>query len=346
MGVLANHIATTGQCPVCQTHREDVAHALFKCAQAQEVLRALGLHEIITRACAPQRSGLCDLTNQKQYMDVVQIPEMIAATSWYLWWQRRQISKNEEVQQPVRTGPAIQALTLNYVRATGKTPMGPRINRWRKPLFGQLVLNVDASFSEEDYSGSCGDVVRDHLGAFVGASTAKLKHAADIVSAEAAALVEGLKLALRLGINSLLVQMDNLVVVEALNMNTGQAMVAAPIIEECRSMKEDFGKVLFEHCNRESNMVANVLAQQGRVDPPALWLDTPPVLEPRFRSPDAATHPLLPIDFFVLVSRSDSIDLLFSGRFPLLKAARHRSVCSRPDWPPRSAPRTGPPVQL
>lgn len=100
-------------------------------------------------------------------------------------------------------------------------------------MFGQLVLNVDASFPEEDYSGA---VVRDHLGAFIGASTAKPERAGNIVSAQAAALVEGLKLALQLGINSLLVQVDNLVVVEALNMTSGQAMVAAPIIEECRSI--------------------------------------------------------------------------------------------------------------
>ena len=63
---------------------------------------------------------------------------------------------------------------------------------------GQLVLNADASFSEQEYSGSCGDVVRDHVGAFVGASNAKLEHVVDVVSAEAATLLEGLKLVLRL----------------------------------------------------------------------------------------------------------------------------------------------------
>ena len=33
---------------------------------------------------------------------------------------------------------------------------------------------------------------------------------------------------------------------------------------------------MIEHCNRDSNKVAHVLAQQGRVDPPAMWLDSPP----------------------------------------------------------------------
>lgn len=69
---------------------------------------------------------------------------------------------------------------------------------------------------------------------------------------------------------------DNLIVVESLNANSGHSMVAGPILDECSSLKEDFGKDLFEHCNRESNMIAHVLAEQGRVDPPTLWLDTHP----------------------------------------------------------------------
>lgn len=150
------------------------------------------------------------------------------------------------------------------------------MNNWRKPLTGQLALNVDASFFEDDYSGSCGAIIRDHRGMFIAASTSKLEHVPDIISAEAAALVEGLKLALNIGCNSIYIQMDNLVIVEALKQNTGYSMVAAPILDECRSFLEEFGKVPIEHCNRESNLVAHVLAQQGRVDPPMVWLDAPP----------------------------------------------------------------------
>lgn len=70
-------------------------------------------------------------------------------------------------------------------------------------------------------------------------------------------------------------QTDSLILVEALQHNSGHSMVAAPILEECRLLLVNFGKVLIEHCNRESNMVAHVLARNGRDDPPNLWLDSP-----------------------------------------------------------------------
>ena len=51
----------------------------------------LGLLERINASCTDGKSGaevldalLCDKANQEQYIDVVQIPEMVAVTGWYL----------------------------------------------------------------------------------------------------------------------------------------------------------------------------------------------------------------------------------------------------------------------
>ncbi|XBJ25843.1 hypothetical protein VPH35_003405 [Triticum aestivum] len=221
-------------------------------------------------------------------MDVIDTPELVAITCWFLWWQRTLISRGEEFLTPQHSGPAIQALALNFVRAACTPPAVPRMNRWRKPLMGQFALNVDASFSDLDHSGACGAIVRDSNGAFIGASIAKLEHVADVVPAEVVALAEGYKLACYIGCNSILVQMDNLVIVESLNYNTGHAMIASPLLDECRALSLDFGKVLIEHCNRESNMVAHVLAQKGCDDPPNVWLDSPPGFIRNFLADDVS----------------------------------------------------------
>lgn len=103
-----------------------------------------------------------------------------------------------------------------------------------------------------------------------------MAYVADVVLAEAASLLEGLKLLQRIGCTNFVVQMDNIVVVNSLIRNEGHSMVAAPVIDDCRNMLADFGKVTIEHCNRESNMVAHVLAQWGRSNPSSLWLEEPP----------------------------------------------------------------------
>ena len=120
-------------------------------------------------------------------------------------------------------------------------------------------MNVDASFSEGEYTGACGAVIHDHRGTSIRASTARLEYVADVVSAEAAAaaLLEGLKLAHNTGCSNLVVRTDNTTVVDTLNHNEGRSMVAVPVLEDCRSILVDFGKFTIDHCIRESNTVAN-----------------------------------------------------------------------------------------
>lgn len=69
--------------------------------------------------------------------------------------------------------------------------------------------------------------------------------------------------------------MDNITVVQALKEDEGYSMVAAPIIFDCRSEFSSFGKYCIEFCNRESNVVAHVLAEWGRENQPSEWFDSP-----------------------------------------------------------------------
>lgn len=108
------------------------------------------------------------------------------------------------------------------------------------------------------------------------ASTTRLEHVADVFSAEAAAVLEGLKLTRDTGYQNLVVRSDNITVVDVIRWNEGYSMVAASIFDECRSFLEDFGKFTFEHCIRESNSVAHELTRQGRANSPSRWVDAPP----------------------------------------------------------------------
>ena len=153
-------------------------------------------------------------------------------------------------------------------------------------LPGLLVLNVDASYFAGTNSGACGAVVRDHKGRFITAATARLEHAADVVAAETAALFEGLKLALSVGCAKLMVRMDNSVVMDAIKLNKGNSMVSAPVLDDCRNILGDFGKVTIEHCFRESNVVAHELAKWGCANDPHVWADAPPNFLVKFLADD------------------------------------------------------------
>lgn len=48
---------------------------------------------------------------------------------------------------------------------------------------------------------------------------------------------------------------------DALRLNEGYSMVAAPILDECRSYLINFGRFTIEHCIRESNYLAHELVR-------------------------------------------------------------------------------------
>ena len=160
--------------------------------------------------------------------------------------------RGEDVSSPARTAVAVAALALNYARGA-QTKMTPKVNIWPGFLAGQMIINVDASFSEGDYAGSCGVVIRDHHGNFMSAATVTLEHVAGIETAEAATILQGLKLAKEMGCHNVIVRSDNITVVVALKLNGGYSMVAGPVLDECRSYLEDFGKFIIENCIRESS---------------------------------------------------------------------------------------------
>lgn len=196
--------------------------------------------------------------------------------------------RGEQVQTPPRTALSLLALSLNFVRAAKHTRQVTRLNEWRKPLSDFQALNVDASFSVEDGLGACGAVVRDHNGGFIGASTARMEHVPDVVSAEAEAMRQGLIFLQSLGCSKVSIQSDSIIVVEALNNNEGYSLVAAPILDDCRILLKEFGKVYINFCNRESNCVAHELASFGRCNPPTVWSDTPPSFLLKFLADDVS----------------------------------------------------------
>jgi hypothetical protein len=201
--------------------------------------------------------------------------ELIPTNCWYLWWQRRQIVHNEPVTTPVRSALAIMAISTNYVRSC-KANLGIRRGGWENPNEGYTKLNVDASFYAEYFSGATGAVIRDDHGGFFTGSCCSLPSVADVVSAEARALRDGLLLAGQVGCSKLIVDSDCMEVISTMLEGGNSIGAAAAIYEECSFLSRGFSHVIFIHCARESNKVAHMLACKAEGPQSIVWLEDPP----------------------------------------------------------------------
>jgi uncharacterized iron-regulated membrane protein len=47
--------------------------------------------------------------------------ELIVLACWYMWWERRRISRDEPVQRPARTSQTILVMALNFSESCKQT---------------------------------------------------------------------------------------------------------------------------------------------------------------------------------------------------------------------------------
>lgn len=266
-GILANrHIQTSSLCPVCKVHCEDIKHASFLCAIVTEIWENLGVFNTIATACGYDNTGPGALeaiirghVSGSTHILGVGLKELVATACWYTWWERRRIVRGEPVQNTAHSAQGIAAIVLNYARAA-KPNSKIRRHGWERPGEGFVKLNIDAAFSVEEGSGATGAVIRDDQGRFVSASSCAISYVAEVPTAEARFLRDGLILAGNTGCNKVIVNSDCMEVIQVMQDEGNSIGAAAAIYEECYFLARNFSSISFVHCPRESNRVAHLLA--------------------------------------------------------------------------------------
>ncbi|XP_071680144.1 uncharacterized protein [Lolium perenne] len=121
-----------------------------------------------------------------------------------------------------------------------------------------VKLNVDACYDVNSGTGSCGAIIRDHRGMFIGACNRTIPFVSDAPSAEAMGLHDGLLLAGQVGCNRIEINSDCIEVIETMNDGGNSLGPAAAIYEECNFLGRNFAVAKFAHCPREANVAADL----------------------------------------------------------------------------------------
>lgn len=104
---------------------------------------------------------------------------------WFIWWEHRKLVHGEPVQQVARSVLSIASLMTNYKNSMQKTVRQRK--KWKRPLEGKLLLNIDGSFREVKGIGGTGAIIRDCNGSSIAGSCSYSEHVADASISDAAA---------------------------------------------------------------------------------------------------------------------------------------------------------------
>jgi ribonuclease HI len=152
---------------------------------------------------------------------------------------------------------------------------------WRKPEDGSLKINVDASSRESDNSGATGLIVRNSKGAMIQAQVTWTEYAASPLIMEARAILEGIRLSIDRGYQSIEVESDAQEVIKLLNDQGDRRSCIASIQQEIVELIGYFSKLKLSFVGRNANKAAHLCANRASSSTRrCLWIN----YNPRFLS--------------------------------------------------------------
>lgn len=216
-------------------------------------------------------------------------PSTFAITLWWNWRWRNLLTFGRAQDIPVDVGSFLAKKVEENERALNSNTlniMAPNISRglrreifirWIAPPMDWVALNTDGAAKGSPGEAGGGGILRDNRGNFLRGFSANLgtctAYKAELLAAE-----KGLEMALEVGVQKLILQMDNKACIESLLNPDYHGGECFHILNNCRRIINSFGCNFNSfHCFREGNRVADRLANIGvGLRESVVYFDTPP----------------------------------------------------------------------
>jgi ribonuclease HI len=146
-----------------------------------------------------------------------------------------------------------------------------------KPEEGWAKVNTDAAFVVEDFTVRSGVVIHDHSGSVIGAAARWFEGVQDVLSAEALAAKEGLELAVELGLQRVILELDCQGPMKLIRDPAAMRSSIGGLCFDISELGKSFIDFRVEWVRREANSVAHVCARRvSATERCFFWIDWVP----------------------------------------------------------------------
>ncbi|KAK1568613.1 hypothetical protein Q3G72_026726 [Acer saccharum] len=148
---------------------------------------------------------------------------------------------------------------------------------WRPPQVGSFKINCDASFQLRSGKAGVGVIIRDHRGLVVAAKASPVFGCSSVELLDAQACLEGLQLALDIGISGVVLESDAAGVIKLFSDHIVPRTEMGAIMTDCLALTNLVGVVSTVAVRRGANSVVHSLAQLAlSLEGPVVWLEELP----------------------------------------------------------------------
>ena len=255
-------------CPLCQKHPETIIHSLRDCDLVKEVWANLGVQGT-SSGFYGSTLNLWLSENAKAAHTVGQhnLPwkSVFLFAIWTIWKRRNLlVFQNKPLNSNLHSEILHKVLEFTHcaVNIREATHHVLKPVRWEKPAIGWRKLNSDGSSLGNPGRAGGGGLIWDEEGNWVLGYSRQIGITSSFI-AELWALRDGLMMCVDRNFPAVVVEMDAKVIIEVLNNPNNTNLIISSIVDDCRKLASRIPRIQFEHCYREANRSADMLARMG-----------------------------------------------------------------------------------
>ena len=212
--------------------------------------------------------------------------ELFATTVWTIWhrWNALQTSQTlflvQQVHQMIRTLRADFARSLLQRPTAQTSPISP-IPVDRPSPWPNIKVNFDGSCFHDQNKARAAAVIRDRDGLVLASMADRFPLPHSIVAVELLAAIKALQLALELGYNSITLEGDSKIAIDAMRSGLPSLAVYGHLLEEVKFLVRGFAAVEFSFVPRQCNTLVHNIARHARhVSKYKVWMEDVPHFYP------------------------------------------------------------------
>lgn len=201
---------------------------------------------------------------------------MVVCGAWTLWSGQNARRHGRKVWEPGASVRYISSMLeeLASLKSTDKPVKASSAAKWQTPEEGWVKVNIDAAFDATTGSGSGGVVIHDHKGSVLAGAARWFDHVSDALTAEALAAKEGLELAMEMGYEKVILEVDCSNLKALLAGAEGMRSSVGGICFDITELGRNFIEFKIVWVRREANSVAHCCATMvSHTERALFWLD-------------------------------------------------------------------------
>ncbi|GMI66655.1 hypothetical protein like AT4G29090 [Hibiscus trionum] len=267
-------IAINTNCLRCNGNTESIEHVLRDCPFTHHVWQGLGVTWPANVDSVSYFEWLSWLFKQQG----VHSRELITYTVWAIWTARNKHMHEGKFQNVQSLITYILGCVSEYkscMQSQGSCQLQIE-RRWSPPPEGYTKRNADACCLPATKKAFSGFVLRNNQGKVLGSGIKNQRNFVSVFLSEATALKEGVKFALNLGFENLIVESDSRTLIEKLEVNNADASEIRTVIVDIKHLVRDLPHIRFSFSPRSGNKAAHVLASLGKAGTEGFWVGDAP----------------------------------------------------------------------